>query len=138
MAGGTITVKCDYDSALNTMFRIAGGMWDDYTKKWIFAQSDWERLLPVLLPHYTVVDGIMDRRYTPETYKRDAGQVIITQIDDMLMENPDNLYRLIFYLEFAGVHSLEDLSLTGMQELLGYMSKNKDMPIVTLSASASP
>ncbi len=135
MEGRTVTVSCGYDKSLNTMFSIAGGVWDDYTKKWLFDKSDWERLLPVLLPHYTIVDGIMDTRYTPSRYRQDAAHVIITQIDEMLAENPDNLYRMLFYLEFAGAESLEELPLTGLQELFGYMSKNRNRPIISLQSA---
>lgn len=133
MDGGTVAVKCSYDNALNTMLRIAGGVWEEYTKKWVFAQSDWERLLPVLLPHYTIIDDIMGTRYTPEQYERNAGGVIVAQIDELLTGFPDNIYRLVFYLEFVGKHSMDELSLSEKQQLLGFLNKSKAKPLMSVT-----
>jgi len=128
--GETIYVRSGYLKSLIEMFKIGGGIWDDYSKTWLFSEKDWDRLLPVLMPHFVVVDDIMGHRHTPEQHAMGKGAELIDAVDRILMDYPDNIVRLWFYLDFAGKEAIEELSLRELQELLGYISKNKEKPLV--------
>jgi hypothetical protein len=131
--GGTIYVKCGYLRSLNEMFKLGGGIWDDYGKTWLFSPEDWDRLLPALMPNYVIVDDIMGHRQTPEQHAMGKATELIDAVDKIIMDNPDNIVRLWFYLDFAGKEAIEELSLTELHGLLGYISKNKEKPLVKAS-----